>query len=47
MVHTPLLGARSERIGEEEMHSIDPEDTAHTPLLAPDVKYVQLADRFL
>jgi hypothetical protein len=47
MVHTPLLGARSERIGEDKMHTLDPEDTAHTPLLAPDVKDVQLADRFL
>ena len=40
MVHTPLLGARSERFGEDEMHTPDPEDTAHTPLLGPDVKYV-------
>ena len=45
-MHTPLLGARSERIGEDEMHTLDHEDTAHTPLLAPDVKYVQLADTF-
>ena len=40
MVHTPLLGARSERFGKDEMHTPDPEDTAHTPLLGPDVKYV-------
>ena len=44
MVHTPLLGARSERFGEDEMHTPDPEDTVHKPVLGPDVKYVQLAD---
>ena len=44
MVHTPLLGPRAERFGEDEMHTPDTEDTAHTTVLGPDVKYVQLAD---
>ena len=44
MLHTPLLGARSESFGEDEMHTPDTEDTAHTTVLGPDVKYVQLAD---
>ena len=35
IVDTPLLGAKAERFGEGKMH---------TPLLGPDVKYVQLAD---
>ena len=44
MVHRPLLGVRAQRFGEDEMHTPDTEDTAHTTVLGPDVKYVQLAD---
>ena len=44
MVHTLLLGVRAERFGEDKMHTPDTEDTTHTPLLAPDMKYVKLAD---
>ena len=33
--------------GEDKMYMPDPKDTAHTPLLGPDVNYVQLVDQFL
>jgi hypothetical protein len=42
-VHRPLLGAITERFREDKMHTHDPEDTANTPVLAPDVKCVQVA----
>ena len=44
MVHKPLLGAITERFREDKMHTPDPEDTANTPVLTPDVKCVQVAD---